>query len=219
MRISSLLSFPLSFVQSAPAFLLSASLAGSLFVSPAWADDAVAADEDDFFKTDDKPKPPDVPDASAFNSGDDDAISIAAPIKVEPPAAKVVAAPVGPSRLGLDLNGKSPLTDNWGPTVVFTTADAVVVELPVLYANNGTGFDGNAYWLVAEVYADGKKLGEQRVQVMKETVSAKGASVQFFRFFTPVAESTGVLEIKVAKLAAGSSKASLLFTRSVSYSL
>ncbi len=215
MRLSSLLSFPLS------ALLLSASLAASLsaslLVSTARADDTVASDDDDFFKSDDKPKPPDVPDASAFNSGDDDAISIAAPIKVEPPAPK--PAPVGPSRLGLDLNGKSPLTDNWAPAVVFTTADSVVVELPVLYANNGAGFDGNAYWLIGEVYADGKKLGEQRTQVMKETVSAKGASVQFFRFFTPVSESSGVLEIKVSKLATGASKPGLLFTRSVSYAL
>jgi hypothetical protein len=213
MRLSSLLSVPLS----ASALLLSAALAAPLFASPARADDAVAADDDDFFKSDDKPKPPDVPDASAFNAGDDDAISIAAPIKVEPPPPK--AAPTGPSRLGLDLNGKSPLTDNWAPAVVFTTADSVVVELPVLYANNGTGFDGNAYWLVAEVYADGKKLGEQRTQVMKETVSAKGPSVQFFRFFTPVTEASGVVELKVSKLASGSTKPSLLFTRSVSYSL
>ena len=216
MRLSSLLSFPLS------ALLLSASLAASLsaslLVSTARADDTVASDDDDFFKSDDKPKPPDVPDASAFNSGDDDAISIAAPIKVEPPPAPK-AAPAGPSRLGLDLNGKSPLTDNWAPAVVFTTADSVVVELPVLYANNGAGFDGNAYWLIGEVYADGKKLGEQRTQVMKETVSAKGASVQFFRFFTPVSESSGVLEIKVSKLASGASKPGLLFTRSVSYAL
>ncbi len=35
--------------------------------SLAHADDAVAGEDDDFFKTDDKPKPPDVPDASAFN--------------------------------------------------------------------------------------------------------------------------------------------------------
>ncbi len=94
MRLSPLLSFPLS------ALLLSASLAASLsaslLVSTARADDTVASDDDDFFKSDDKPKPPDVPDASAFNSGDDDAISIAAPIKVEPPAPK--PAPVGPSR-------------------------------------------------------------------------------------------------------------------------
>jgi hypothetical protein len=217
MRFSSLLSFPLSASALLLSTSLAASLSASLFVSTARADDTVASEDDDFFKSDDKPKPPDVPDASAFNSGDDDAISIAAPIKVEPPAPK--PAPVGPSRLGLDLNGKSPLTDNWAPAVVFTTVDSVVVELPVLYANNGAGFDGNAYWLIGEVYADGKKLGEQRTQVMKETVSAKGASVQFFRFFTPVSEPSGVLEIKVSKLAAGASKPGLLFTRSVSYAL
>lgn len=181
------------------------------------ADEAVAGEDDDFFKTDEKPKAPDVPDASAFNS--DEEFQIAAPIEIVAPPPKPVAAPVGPSRLGLDLNGKTPLADNWGPTIAFTTVDSVVIEIPVLYAVNGAGFDGNAYWLVAEVYSDGKKIGEQRTQVMKETVSAKGASVQFFRFFTPVGTPAGVLEVKVSKIASGSTKPGLLFTRSVSYSL
>lgn len=183
----------------------------------AHADDTVAGEDDDFFKTDDKPKPPDVPDASAFNTDED--IQIAAPIKVEPPAPKPVAVPTGPGKMGLDFNGKTPLADNWGPSVVFTTADSVVVEIPVLYAVNGAGFDGNAYWLIGEVYADGKKIGEQRVQVMKETVSAKGPSVEFYRFFAPVSGASGVLEVKVSKLASGSTKPTLLFTRSVSYAL
>ena len=62
------------------------------------------------------------------------------------------------------------------------TAQPLVIELPVLYAVNGAGFDGNAYWLIGEVYADGKKVGEQRTQVMKETVSAKGPSVVMMKF-------------------------------------
>ncbi len=184
------------------------------------ATDPVAGDDDDFFKKDDKPKPPDVPDASAFNSGEDD-MQIAAPIEVTPPPPPVAAPSVaaGPSKLGLDLNGKTPLADNWGPTVAYTTVDSVVVEIPVLYAVNGAGFDGNAYWLLAEVYADGKKIGEERTQVMKETVSSKGPSVEFFRFFAPVSAPNGVLEVRVSKIASGATKPSLLFTRSVSYTL
>ncbi len=179
--------------------------------------DAVAGEDDDFFKTDDKPKTPDVPDASAFNSDED--FTIAAPVKVEAPRAATAAASKDTGRLGLDLTGKAPLADNWGPSVVYSTVDSVVIELPVLYAFNGAGFDGNAYWLVAEVYADGRKIGEQHAQVMKETVSQKGPSVHFFRLFTPVPAGSGVLEVKVSKIAAGTTKASLLFTRSVSYAL
>ena len=182
------------------------------------ADDTVAGDDENFFAPADTKKKPDVPDASAFNTGEDD-LKIAAPVEVTPPPPKPVVVAAGPSKLGLDLNGKTPLADNWGPAVVFTTADSVVVELPVLYAVNGAGFDGNAYWLLAEVYSDGKKIGEERAQVMKETVSTKGPSVQFFRFFTPVGAPTGVLEVKVSKIASGSTKPSLLFTRSVSYTL
>lgn len=200
--------------------ILSLSLIVGAALAPrgaAAADQAVVGEDDDFFNTDEKPKAPDVPDASAYNS--DEEFQIEAAIEIVAPPPKPVAAPTSPSRLGLDLNGKTPLADNWGPTIAFTTVDSVVIEIPVLYAVNGGGFDGNAYWLVAEVYSDGKKIGEQRAQVMKETVSAKGASVQFFRFFTPVGAAAGVLEVKVSKIVSGSTKPSLLFTRSVSYSL
>ena len=107
------------------------------------ADDTVAGDDENFFAPADTKKKPDVPDASAFNTGEDD-LKIAAPVEVTPPPPKPVVVAAGPSKLGLDLNGKTPLADNWGPAVVFTTADSVVVELPVLYAVNGAGFDGNA---------------------------------------------------------------------------
>lgn len=197
-------------------------LLAPLTVSAARADDGaaiVADDDEDLFSTPEKPagKNADVPDASAFNDEGDD-IEIAAPVKIEPP--KPVEVPKGPStRLPVDLNGKTVLADNWAPTIVATDVDAVLLEVPVLYASNGTGFDGTAYWLVAEVYADGKKITESRTQVSKESVSPKGASVQFFRLFAPVAAPTGVLEVRVSKLPTAAPKPSLLFVRTVNYTL
>jgi hypothetical protein len=212
--------------------LLSACFFASLFAfsGPVLAEDpsstapsggALLADDDDDLFTSAPPKGNNsgVPDASAFNN-DDDEITIAAPIKVEP---KPVAPPPPkgpPSRLPLDLNGKTVLADNWAPQVVATDVDSVVVEVPVLYASNGTGFDGTAYWLVAEVLQDGKKVAESRTMVAKEMVSTKGASVEFFKLFAPVAGASGVLEIRVSKLpTAAGAKPSLLFARTVNFAL
>lgn len=188
-------------------------------MSSAGASDA-QADEDDFFSNTDQPKGANegVPDASAFNAAPDDIEIPQAPIKVVEPK---VEAPKGPAtRLPIDLAGKTPLGDNWAPQIVITDVDAVVVEIPVLYANAGAGFDGTAYWLVAEIFADGVKVSESRSHVAKDMVSAKGASVQFFRLFAPVPAKSGVLEVKVSKLATSTSaKPSLLISRSVNYAL
>lgn len=188
--------------------------------APAWASDPVADDDDDLFTT--APtgaKNSDVPNASAFNDEDDD-IKIAAPVKVEPKPVAPPAPKGPPTRLPLDLNGKTVLADNWAPMVVASDVDSVVVEVPVLYASNGTGFDGTAYWLVAEAFQDGRKVAESRTWVAKESVSAKGPSVEFFRLFAPVAGGSGVLELRVSKLpTTAGAKSSLLFVRTVNFAL
>lgn len=195
-------------------------LAAFCLPAVARADDAVAGDDDDFFSTTEQPRGNNagVPDASAFNTTPDD-IEIQAPIKVvEPPKVEVPKGP--PNRIPLDLTGKTPLADNWAPQIVITDTDAVVIEIPVLYANAGAGFDGTTYWLVAEVFADGVKVSESRTQVSKDTVSKAGASVQFFRMFSPVPAKSGVLEVKVSKLGTSTSaKPALLISRSVNYAL
>ena len=117
----------------------------------------------------------------------------------------------------LDVVGKDVLGDNWAPQVVIADKDAVVVEIPVMYARNRTEFDGVAYWLVVESFADGKKVAEQRVQVNRDAIADKGPSIQFFRLFTPVQAASGIVEVKVGKATSSSAKPTPLFTRSVNY--
>ena len=190
-------------------------LLSNLFVNAAFADE-----EDDFFietKSDEvMGANAGVPDADAFDDDDDDDLVIAV---TPPPAPKVAPTPVASEPAnGLPVNmvGASPLADNWAPSIVLTTADAVVVELPVLYATSQRDFAGNTYWIVAEVHVDGKKVAESRTSVTADAIADKGPSIQFFRMFTPVSARSGVLEVKVFKNAG---KNELLFTRSVKYAL
>jgi hypothetical protein len=128
-------------------------------------------------------------------------------------------APVVSAGMPADAASKDVLADNWGPQVVVSDKDAVVVELPVLYARNRAGFDGVAYWLVAEAFADGKRVAQSRVEITTDTVADKGPSVQFFRLFTPVPAASGVIVVNVSKAASATAKPTLLFTRSVNYKL
>lgn len=196
--------------------------------APALADEpttAVAGDDDDDFFTE---KPAESKGANAgVPTGDtfDDTDGFDIP-KAPPPEAKVtvkdpeknLGSAEGSTAMPVNTAGAKILTDNWAPTIVVADKDMVVVDMPVLYATNKKDFDGTTYWLVAEVFADGKKVAESRAQVTRDAVADKGPSVQFFRLTTPVAAASGVLEVKVSKAPQGG-KSELLFTRSVKYTV
>lgn len=182
---------------------------------------AVAADDDDDFFSEKKPENlganAGMPDGNSFK--DDDELNIP---QAPPPEAKVIVKPPPEAEPGggmpLLTADQKPLNDNWAPAIVITQKDAVVIEMPVLYGLNKKEFDGVAFWLVAEVWADGKKVAESRTNVTRDSIADKGPSIQFFRMFTPVAAPSGVLEVKVSKVVS-TGKPELLFTRSVKYAL
>ena len=186
----------------------------------AFADDAVADEDEELFKDNsNKPNPNAGPTSSNFQDEDDIIIPIEKP---KPPPQPAAAAPptTGPARtLALDVSTAKPFGDNWAPNLVLIDKDAVIVELPVMYGNGKASYAGKDAWLIAEVYADGKKIAENRSWISKDAIADKATSVQYFRLYTPVGAASGVLEVKVSRLPAGATKNELLFTRSVQYAL
>lgn len=162
-----------------------------------------------------------VPNSSTFNDDEDDDIPSFATAKPKEDERNVgsIAAIQQTTKMPLDVTGKEVLADNWSPTIAFTDTAAVVVDIPVLFARSKEDFDGVAYWLVAEVYADGKKVSESRVFVNSDAIAAKGPSVQFFRLFTPVSGTSGMLEVRIGKAASAAAKPTALFVRSVNFKL
>lgn len=220
-------------MRHAAMLLLLALGSGSAFAADAPAEvetDALAADDDDdLFKEtgETKGNNADVPDATSFRDEDDmDIPTFTSPSKQAADKEKDLSAFVDPrstvgssTKMPLDVVGKDVLGDNWSPQVVVADGDAVVIEIPVLYARNRGEFDGVAYWLVAESFADGKKVAESRIQITRDAIADKGPSVQFFRMFTPVPAASGVIVVNVSKATSAASKPTLLFTRSVAYKL
>lgn len=194
----------------------------ALGVAPALADE-----EDDLFKEsgENKGNNADIPDATSFKDEDDMDMPVFSAVKAVDKEKDLSAfidprTTVGSStKMPLDVVGKDVLGDNWGPSVVVADKDAVVIELPVLYARNRAEFDGVAYWLVLEAVADGKKVAQSRVEITRDAIADKGPSIQFFRVFAPVPAAAGVIVLNVSKAASASAKPTLLFTRSVNYKL
>lgn len=115
--------------------------------------------------------------------------------------------------------GKNPLADNYEAAVVFADRDSVVVELPILVARNAGDFEGRAYWVVGEVYADGMKIAESRQQVTSDAIAKAGPTLVFVKMLVPVPAESGSLELRVGKTGSAAGQAEPLFTRQVAYKL
>ena len=115
--------------------------------------------------------------------------------------------------------GKDPLANNYEAQVVFADRDAVVVELPVLVARNPSDFEGRAYWVVGEIYADGMKVAESRQQVTSDAIAQAGPTLVFVKMLVPVPAETGTLELRVGKTNSAAGTPEALFTRQVAYQL
>lgn len=111
-------------------------------------------------------------------------------------------------------SGKSALGDHFPVQVVQTLPGAVVVELPVVI---GTRSEVQAdYWLVGEVFVDGKKVGESRQLVMASALSEASATT-YLKLHAPVSSQQGQVEVQVSQIVNGKSQA--LFGRKAAFRL
>ncbi len=135
------------------------------------------------------------------------------------PTSSGSAAAAPPPGIQLDVVGKTPLADNYEPAIVAYDRDSVVVELPVLLGRSRADFDGIAYCIVAEVFADGNKVAEARQQVTSASLAEFGPSFAFIKMLAPVTAKSGKLEVRLSKASNMSAQPTQLFSRSVSYQL
>lgn len=132
------------------------------------------------------------------------------------PAKAAAPPPVAKGALP-DIIGADKLTDAYPATVASPGKGVVLVELPVLVAHDPKDFEGRAFWVVTEVYADGMKVGSTRNEVRRETLATAGPSFVFVKMQVPVPAESGELEIKVGKATASGGQASPLYARKVPY--
>ena len=138
----------------------------------------------------------------------------------EEPDEDLMVSPAAASRgLGLTVEGKTPLTGGFPLKVVSTDLDAVVVELPVLVGRQRADFDGEDFWLLAELWVDGRRVSEQRVMVGGSNFADLGPSLVWFKAFLPVSSSQGTVEVKVQRQPVAGGDPQPLFSESTSYRL
>lgn len=200
-------------------------LLSALFVSPAWAQDpgdsvadgapTPAADDDefDFLKPANGGAKKDTVSGDDFSmyEGDDEDFkdfALAPAPEAKPKAAPKSSAPSSDVR---------PLTASYKAEIVAVASDSVVVELPVLVAQ-GPADVAQDFWLVGEVWVQGKKVGETRQFISAQGLSQLGPTTAFLKAQAPVSGPSGSVELRVFKVV-GNTAPQALFTQNVDYSL
>jgi hypothetical protein len=142
-------------------------------------------------------------DFDAFELEDEDDFAAFGATKA-PPAMSQKAGPLVGAALG----------DHFPLSIVRTLPNAVVVELPVVI---GTRAEVNGdYWLVGEVFVDGKKVGESRQLVMASSLSDASVTT-YLKVLAPVSAQQGHVEVQVSQIVDG--KTNQLFGRKAQFRL
>ncbi len=137
----------------------------------------------------------------------------------EPAEAELEPAGYLPDPLRLDVAGKQALDDNYRASIVAVQGDAVVVELPVLLARSRAGFEGDAYWLRADVRVEGEVVASVAQWVGQASLAEFGPSFAFFEIMVPVNEDFGSLQLQVSRSGSAGDAGAPLFTQRVAYEL
>jgi hypothetical protein len=119
--------------------------------------------------------------------------------------------------LGPDMSGRSPLGDHFPLTVSPSTMGGLSAELPVLVARTSDDLQGDL-WVVADIYADGTKVGESRHFVSPQSVSEMSPTYVWIKATVPTSGPAGEVEVRIFAAPPGK-KETPLFTRRAAYRL
>lgn len=146
---------------------------------------------------------------SIYEGSEDEFADFAvAPPPEEKPKPKASPAPTASAE---------PLTPSYKAEIVATASDSVVVELPVLVAR-GPADVTQDFWLVGEVWVQGRKVGETRQFVSAQGLSQLGPTTAFLKVQAPVAAGAGKVELRVLRIV-GKAAPEALFTQTVDYTI
>lgn len=157
-------------------------------------------------------------DDFAFPSAQPDA-PVGAPGKVVEVGRPEAGLSVRPEGIPVSAAGRMALMDNFDARVVHVEADSVVVELPVLVAQDRSSVGEEAFWVVGTVLAGDQVVAESWQRVAPATVAGDGPSFVFLKLQVPVTNPTGELVVKVARAARPGTTSTELFATTVDYAL
>jgi len=108
-----------------------------------------------------------------------------------------------------------PLADNFPLALVSKHQSQVTVELPVLVAQSEDDFQGQDFWVVAQVVVNGTPISEGRHLVTRSSIVAIGPTKVWFKLSAPVDGPEADVEVRISKQPARSGRAQPLFSRSL----
>ncbi len=111
----------------------------------------------------------------------------------------------------------APLGDHFQVRILGHEPDALLIELPILVAKSPSSFEGSSYWLVVEIFAGQKKVGDHRVMVSRETLATMGPTHVWVKAMVPTPKPQGELTIRVLRIDPGATEVRPIFERKLKY--
>ena len=118
---------------------------------------------------------------------------------------------------GPATNGLQPLGDHFQLRVFADGLGGIAAELPVLVARHGDDLDGQL-WVVADIYADGVKVGESRHLISPDSLVEHGPTYVWIKSNIPVNGPSVIAEMRLFASQPGK-KEQPLFQRSAQLAL
>jgi hypothetical protein len=112
-----------------------------------------------------------------------------------------------------------PLSDNFPLRILGHEPDALLIELPLLIVNKPSEFDGRSFWVIVEIFVDGKKVADHRQVVDKTTITTMGPTHAWVKAMVPIPSPQGQLDLRVSRLYTDGNTSEGMFVRSVRYGL
>jgi len=97
---------------------------------------------------------------------------------------------------GPATSGLQPLGDHFQLRVFADGLGGIAAELPVLVARHGNDLEGQL-WVVADIYADGVKVGESRHLITPDSLVENGPTYVWIKASIPVQGPSVVAEMRL----------------------
>ena len=118
---------------------------------------------------------------------------------------------------GVSARGTGPLTGRFPIKILGQEPDAMLIELPVLVIKTPAEFQGSGFWLIAEIFVDGRKVGDHRQIVDRTTISTMGPTHAYIKAQVPTPAPQGQIDIRVTRIAVDGDSAEPLFIRTLRF--
>jgi len=113
--------------------------------------------------------------------------------------------------------GQGALNDNFPIRIVGHESDALLIELPLLVTESPEDFESPGFWIIVEIFANDRKVGDHRQLVTRHTIASMGPTHAWVKALVPIPAPQGQIDLRVSRISHNGQHVQTLFVRTLQY--